>query len=357
MGEKGDLSNRIEKMQLTPREEKLFCCMVRSFILEAKPIGSRYLSKWGGIELSAATIRNVMADLEEKGLIAQPHTSAGRIPTDKGYRFYVDSLMLMDVLTKTEQEAIITDLVSDSKDIDAILENSSRALGNISSLLGVVLAPRFYQGVFEKMELVDISANKLLVVLKVKSGLVKTILMEISLDLRSDQLDETARILNERLSGLTLLEIKQSIDRRMQDLPEGDMGLVKLFVESADSVFNFSSDNHFHVCGTENIIKQPEFYDRERIRKILQLLDQKEILVQVLNDQGAKEGVSIIIGEENREALMKSCSFITASYNLGDVTGTLGVIGPTRMDYEKVSALVNYISQMLPEVIRARSMV
>ena len=142
-------------MQLTQREEAVFCSIVRNFILEAKPIGSRFLSKWCGMEVSPATIRNVMADLEEKGLITQPHTSAGRIPTDKGYRYYVDSLIKVDELSRQERELIQFNLQSATKDIETILENSSKALGNISSLLGVVLAPRFYQGIFEKLELIE----------------------------------------------------------------------------------------------------------------------------------------------------------------------------------------------------------
>ena len=344
-------------MELTQREETVFCSIVRNFILEAKPIGSRFISKWCGMEVSPATIRNVMSDLEEKGLIIQPHTSAGRIPTDKGYRYYVDSLMKVDTLSEKEQELIQLNLKSASKDIETILENSSIALGNISSLLGVVLTPRFYQGIFEKLELIEYSPSRILVVIKVKSGLVKTILMEIDLTLSRDQLDETARILNERLSGLTLLEIKQSIDKRMHDLSGGESTLIKLFVESADNVFNFAEHEHFHIGGTGNIIKLPEFCDQERIRKILELLDNKEILVQVLNEQGQKEGVSIIIGEENKEELMKKCSFITATYNLGDMTGTLGVIGPTRMAYEKVIALVDYMANVLPELIKSNNMV
>jgi heat-inducible transcriptional repressor len=190
----------------------------------------------------------------------------------------------------------------------------------------------------------------------VKSGLVKTILLEINHNLSREKLDETRRALNERLSGLTLLEIKHSIDKRMHDLAAGDSSLIKLFVDSADSVFNFEENDHFHVCGTGNIVKLPEFNDQGRMHKILELLDKKEILVQVLNDQGQKEGVSIIIGDENREELMKKCSFITASYNLGDMTGTLGVIGPTRMEYAKVIALVEYMAHVLPELIKSHTM-
>ena len=244
-------------MDLTQREETVFCSIVRNFILEAKPVGSRNLSKWCSINVSPATVRNVMADLEEKGLIAQPHTSAGRVPTDKGYRYYVDSLLKVDQLSKEEKEAILFNLTSETKGIETILENSSKALGNISSLLGVVLAPRFYQGVFEKLELIEISSNSILVVIKVKSGLVKTISMEISLELTRKKLEETARILNERLSGLSLLEIKYTIDKRMQDLPEGESNLIKVFIDSADSVFNFEEDTHFHVAGTGNIARQP----------------------------------------------------------------------------------------------------
>ena len=264
--------------------------------------------------------------------------------------------MEVDGLTK-QQKSIIENIINNSKDVETILEQSSRALGNISSLLGVVLAPRFYLGVFEKIELVDISNNRLLAVLKIKSGLVKTILMEIHTEFSPDKLEETTRVLNERLYGLTLLEIKNSIDRRMADVAEGDPLIIRHLVDSADTVFNFKETDHLHASGTGNIAIQPEFSDKDKISSILKLLDQKEILVQVLNDQGQKGGVSIIIGEENRQELMQTCSFITASYNLGDVTGTLGVLGPTRMEYAKVVALVQYMSQVLAQVIKDRQVV
>ncbi len=343
--------------ELTPREEQVFRYVVRSFIQNAKPVGSRYVAKQCGMDVSPATIRNVMADLEDKGLITHPHTSAGRVPTDRGYRYYVDTLMQVDDLTPQEREDILKKLSAPSADVEQILESSSRALGHISRLLGVVLAPRFYQGVFERLDLVEIADKRILVIIRVKSGLVKTILMEISSNLSRDKLEETARVLNERLHGLTLLEIKRSIDKRLADLSGGSPELVRLIVGSAESVFDVEGGAHFYVSGTGNILSQPEFVQHEQMSKILQLLDQKHVLIQLLNEQGKKEGVSIIIGEENREELMRACSLITATYNLGDVTGTLGVIGPTRMQYAKVIALVDYMAQVLRELIRERQVI
>ncbi|MCR4440184.1 MAG: heat-inducible transcriptional repressor HrcA [bacterium] len=343
--------------ELTPREEQVFRSVVRNFVQNARPVGSRLVAKQCGMDVSAATIRNVMADLEEKGLITHPHTSAGRVPTDRGYRYYVDTLMQVDDLTPQEREDIRRKLLCPSADVEQILESSSRALGNISKLLGVVLAPRFYQGIFDRLDLVEIADKRILVIIRVKSGLVKTILMEIDSNLSRERLEETARVLNERLHGLTLLEIKRTIDKRMADISEGSPDLVRLIVGSAESVFDIEGGAHFYVSGTGNILSQPEFISHEQMSKILQLLDQKHVLIQVLNEQGEKEGVSIIIGEENREELMRSCSLITATYNLGDVTGTLGVLGPTRMQYAKVIALVDYMAQVLHELIRERQVI
>ncbi|MBC7186227.1 MAG: heat-inducible transcription repressor HrcA, partial [Calditrichaeota bacterium] len=244
--------------ELTPREEQVFRSVVRNFIQNARPVGSRLVAKQCGMDVSAATIRNVMADLEEKGLITHPHTSAGRVPTDRGYRYYVDTLMQVDDLTPQEREDIRRKLLSPSADVEQILESSSRALGNISKLLGVVLAPRFYQGVFDRLDLVEIADKRILVIIRVKSGLVKTILMEIDSNLSRDRLEETARVLNERLHGLTLLEIKRSIDKRMADISEGSPDLVRLIVGSAESVFDVEGGAHFYVSGTGNILSQPE---------------------------------------------------------------------------------------------------
>jgi len=338
---------------LTQRESFILKSLVINFVNSATPIGSKFLSKANRNRLSPATIRNVMMELEEKGLVTQPHTSAGRIPTDLGYRYYVDDLMMWERLSRSEKQQISQNLrqVSD-EDVEAILEKSCEVLSRISNQLGVILSPRFYQGKFEKLELVRLSENKLLVILTITSGLVKTIMMEIRYHIQKHKLQETARILNERLSGLTLRQIRNTFQKRMSDVSYGDSNLIAQFSDSVDKIFSIQ-DDHLHLRGTQNILSQPEFADHEKIGKILELIDNQRILIRIFNDSTKQDDkISITIGQENKEELINSCSLVTAVYKIGDVTGTLGVIGPTRMKYEKVTSLVDYIAKEISNLFK-----
>jgi len=330
---------------LTQREGFILKSLVINFVNCATPIGSSFLSKANNNRISSATIRNIMMELEEKGLVAQPHTSAGRIPTDLGYRYYVNDLMLMEKLTKSEKQQIKQDLqIAANEDVEVILEKSSEVLSKISNQLGVVLSPRFYQGIFEKLELVKVSENKLLVVITITSGLVKTIIMEIKYNISQDKLEETARILNERLSGLTLKQIRNTFKNRMSNISYGDENLISQFSNAVDKIFMID-DEHVHLKGAHNIFLQPEFANQDNISKILELLDNQKILIRILNDSiSSDEKISIAIGQENKEDLIINCSLITAVYKIGNISGTIGVLGPTRMKYEKVISLVDHIA-------------
>jgi len=341
---------------LTPRERTILHSIVESFVTNAAPVGSRYLARHCGLDLSPATIRNVMMDLEERGLITQPHTSAGRVPTDLGYRVYVDSLMGVQRLTRQDRRAILERLRRVAEDADQILETASHVLGQISNQLGVVLSPRFYQGIFDRMEIVPIAERRLLVVISIRSGLVKTITMEIEGELSEKSLHQTVQVLNERLHGLTLKEIKHTIDQRLRNVSAGDEVLIQTFVASADRLFQFAEREDFHFGGTTRIVAQPEFSDQEHLQRLLSLIENKDILLHVFNQSEQEDAgrISITIGEENREELIRNCSIITTTYHMGNVTGTLGVIGPTRMNYAYVVALVEYMARVLSETLEAQ---
>ena len=338
--------NRMTENILTQRESSILKSLIINFVNCATPIGSRFLSKAFKNWLSPATIRNIMMDLEDKGLVTQPHTSAGRIPTDLGYRYYVNDIMMMEKLTKPEKQQIENDFKNvANEDVEAIVEKSCEVLSKISNQLGVVLSPRFYEGRFEKLELVKVSENRLLVIIAIASGLVKTVVMEIKYSIPSEKLEETARILNERLSGLTLRQIRNTFKNRMSDINYGDENIISQFSDSVDKIFSID-DEHIHLKGTPNILLQPEFADKERITRILELMDNQKVLIRILNDTAKDdEKISITIGQENKEELINNCSLITAVYKIGDVTGILGVLGPTRMKYEKVTSLVDYIAR------------
>lgn len=346
----------IEIMEtLSDREKLIFQSIVESFISTAAPVGSRFLSKKYKISLSPATIRNVMTDLEEKGLILQPHTSAGRVPTDKGYRQYVDSLSDFYNHDVEDAKLIIERLSLYFEDVNDLLEGASHILGEISDLLGVVMAPRFFQGSFYRIELIRISEKRLLAVIHIKSGLVRTIIMELQSEISPYLLEKTQQILNERLSGLTIEEIKKTFDARFRDIASEDAILLNLLAQSRERLFTFEEKNAFHVAGAKNIVKNPEFADAEAMRKILELMENREIIINLLTEKRQSDRVTITIGEENREDLVKSCSLITAQYDVGNRQGTVGVIGPTRMQYEKVIALVDFMSKTLEYILNNKA--
>lgn len=336
----------VESSILTQRESFLLKSLVVNFVNCATPIGSRFLSTANKNRISPATIRNVMMDLEEKGLVTQPHVSAGRIPTDLGYRYYVNDIMMLERLTKFEKLQIDNDLKNVSnEDVELILEKSCEVLSKISNQLGIILSPRFYQGKFEKLELVKVSENKLMIIITITSGLVKTIVMEIKYKMDDHKLEETSRILNERLSGLTLRQIRDTFKDRFSDISYQDDNLLSQISESVNKIFTIDDEN-IHLRGTQNIVSQPEFADPEKIARILELIDNQKILIRIFNDSNKEdEKISITIGQENKDELINNCSLVTATYTIGEVTGTVGIIGPTRMKYEKVTSLVDYIAK------------
>ncbi|MBN1352578.1 heat-inducible transcription repressor HrcA [candidate division KSB1 bacterium] len=338
-------------MELTQRESAILESVVSNFIETANPIGSRIIAKRMKLNLSPATIRNVLMDLEEKHLVHQPHTSAGRIPTDSGYRIFVDKLMKSVRLSSPEKKRIQENLKGINQSIEQILTRASKVLGEISKQLGVVLAPRFYQGIVENLQLLEISEKRILVVISIESGPVRTIIMDVKVTIDSKKLEETTRILNERLNGLTLKQIKESIDLRLQDVNEGDVGLIKLISESADELFNFDDQPEYHIGGTYHIVAQPEFSRLDRVTKTLELIEKKQnIIIQLLNAK-ARDSLSITIGGENQDRLMKDFSIITSTYQVGEVNGILAILGPTRMHYARMIALLEYMAKSMSNLL------
>jgi heat-inducible transcriptional repressor len=336
--------------ELTERERQVFLSIVQSFIDTAEPVGSRYLSKFAELNLSPATIRNVMVDLEEKGLIRQPHASAGRVPTDTGYRAYVDGMIGGIRLSPAARRSIIEQLSNFAEDVDLIIDQASHVLSNISSQLGVVLAPRFNQGRLEKIELVAVSDEKILVILTIMSGLVKTIIVEMDEKVPSQMLDAAREVLNERLHGLTIAEFQRSFTERFADLDEDSKRVLSMIRIKAEKLVGYDSPTNFHVAGAGKIIQQPEFASQERVGVILDLIDRRDLLLRVLGESESS-GVSIVIGDENKQDVMKHCSIITTTYSMDGATGTIGVIGPTRMHYAKIIGLVQFMAETLGYVL------
>ena len=336
---------------LTQREKAVLQSLIDYYIATAKPVGSRLIANKYRLGVSPATVRNTMQDLEEMGLVTHPHTSAGRVPTDKGYRLYVDTMIEPEELTNSEERQIKSEILIDYAAVENLLEQTSRVLGLISNQLGVTIAPRFDQGILTSINLIPVAEKKILVVLAVKHGLTRTVLLEAESNLKTETLEKTASILNERLCGLTLGEIKGSMEERLKEASNADPKLIRIFLESSDNLLNFTETEQLHLGGTTNIVDQPEFKDREKLRSLIELIEEKRLLAELVSAKGIKNGITITIGKEMERGEMESCSLVTSSYKAGKVAGTIGVIGPTRMRYAKLVSLVDYTAKLLSDIL------
>lgn len=346
----------MNQRNLTEREGQVLALIVQAYIHDASPVGSRTLVRRYALDLSAATIRNTMNDLEALGFIEQPHTSAGRVPTDQGYRVYVDQLMSPRTLGASERaairEAVRSEMGGASRDAATILDHTVRALGNLTHLLAVSLEPRLEKGTFEKIELVALGDRKVLAVLTISHGFLRTLVLEIEAAVEPEGLLETARLLNERLSGLPMKAIRDSATERVRDVTGVDPKVLKMILNNSEELFATpAQEGGIHYWGTPNILSMPEFADRERMLVLMEALENKEIFLRVLGRHTGDEGLTITIGEENQEGEIRYCSIVASPYLAGEVTGTVGVVGPTRMEYERLVSVVDYTAQLVSELL------
>ena len=332
--------------KLTDREESVLQSIIHHYILSAKPVGSRIIAKKYGLGLSAASIRNVMADLEDAGFLSHPHTSAGRIPTSKGYRIYVDSMMKVEKLTSLVKRKIRENVQSVDKNYDFLLAKTSQILGMISSQLGVVIGPALDEAIFDKLSLVQVSNDKLLAVLTLRAGIIKSVVVEVRLPIKNIELEETCQVINERLSGLMVKAIRASIGQRLHDINYGNPEIIRLFIESAHTFFHFDEKKIF-IGGTKNIVEKPEYNAQDKLRSIIELIEEKEVVIHLLSSSSKDDGIAITIGDDSSSDLSKTFSIVSTKFELGGHTGTLGIIGPTRMWYPKMVPLVDYAAEII----------
>jgi heat-inducible transcriptional repressor len=341
-------------VELNEREKNILRHIIQQFILTASPVGSRNITKRFDIGLSPASVRNIMSDLEESGFIDHPHTSAGRIPTDKGYRFYVDSLMDIPELHHTEKGMINKNLDANAADTDELFRITSILLSSITHQLACVSYPKLETGTLEKLQIVSLSSTRILVIVSIKSGLVKTITLELSSDIKPELIESVQILLNEKLSGLTFNEIKSTFAERFKDIEEDQKPVIRVFVDSVDKIFtDVKQTEKLVITGAKNVIKQPEFEDPQKFQSVIELIEDKDIIIHIMekSNDAAPNQVFVSIGSENQIEELQEYSFVSKDYKLGDISGTLGIIGPKRMEYSKIVAIVDYMAKMLSEVL------
>jgi heat-inducible transcriptional repressor len=344
-------------LALSDRERQVLEAVICCYVETAEPAGSRTISRRFGLGVSPATIRNTMADLEEKGFLYHPHTSAGRIPTDKAYRFYVDGLMHRgQPLPLPERDQLAEQIGERGSAIETILRRAAQSLGVLTQELGVALGPRLDQTVLAKLELVRMSSDRLILVLTLRGGVVRTIFIEIAGEIADNAIAEVQQVLNDRLGGLSLAEIRHSLGERLRDaVPRGGATeLLNIFVQEGEQLFDVSgpAEEDAVVLGQASVLAdKPEFATGERLKQLITLTETRSALAGVLRQRTTQPGVSISIGGEHGTSLLGGLTLVTAEYRAGSLTGVIGVIGPTRMPYEKVISLVSHTSSLVTELL------
>jgi heat-inducible transcriptional repressor len=346
---------------LTPRERRVLEAVIQTYVQTAEPAGSRVLSRRFGLGVSPATIRNTMSDLEEKGFLSHPHTSAGRVPTDKAYRAYVDALLNgpANAIVVAEGERLRDDIAGSTSTIENILRRAAQSLGILTQELGVALGPRLDASVLRRLELVQVGGDRLLLVITLDGGVVRTVFVEVRGRLANSAISEVSRVLNERLAGHTLRELRTSVAERLRDSstkPEA-AELLNIFVQEGDALFDAAlptAEGTVIVGQASVLASQPEFGGAENLRRLLSLTEEPARLADALrrkHQSDEKPGVSITIGTEHGDPQFDQFTVVTAEYHVGTLNGVIGVIGPTRMPYDKVISLVQHTSRLLSDLL------
>jgi heat-inducible transcriptional repressor len=342
---------------LTEREHRVLQAVIRTYVETAEPAGSHTVARRSRLGVSSATVRNTMSDLEAKGYLYHPHTSAGRVPTDLAYRFYVDTLLGQTRLSLEEERAVRLELEAGGEHgaVEHLLRHAAQVLGLLTQELGLAVAPRLEETVLERLDLLPLAQGKVLLVLALRAGRVHTVYVDVPADLAPTTLDSVARVLNERLAGHTLREIRATLPERLRDSAPADPSaevLMNIFLQSADEWLRLSDpDGSLHLGRASVLAEQPEFQRGDRLRELIELTERRELLGQVLGERIGASGLHVTIGGEHRDAALAGFTVVTSEYRVRDLKGVIGVIGPTRMSYERVIAFVESTSALISEFL------
>lgn len=346
-----------ESMQLNPRAELLLKTLIERYVIDGEPVGSRALARHAGIDLSPATVRNVMVDLEELGLVSSPHTSAGRVPTQRGYRLFVDTLLKIRPLDE-RQARVLREELSPDQDPHQLIENASHLLSEISKLAGVILVPhRDEQTTFRHIDFLGLSARRILVILVTQEGRVDNRIIVADRDYTPSELEQAANYFNDCYAGKLLVDVKQSLMSEVQQASADLQRTIKLATEMARKAFaDKGTTDELVVSGESNLMDIPDLGDIKKLRKLFDAFTAKRDLLHLLDQCLRGNGIKIFIGAESGHAALEDCSVVTASYSVGQcLVGTLGVVGPTRMAYDHVIPIVDLTARLLSAALTAQS--
>lgn len=341
--------------KLDDRKLTILNAIIRTYLETGEPVGSRTISKYTDLKLSSATIRNEMSDLEEMGFLVQPHASAGRIPTDQAYRFYVDSL----VKEKTDQAAAINSLmIAKTSKMEEILKQVVRMLAANTNYTTMISAPTARRSKVKFIQLSRLNERQLLDVVVIEGNIVKNHILDLKEDITEEQVLKLNLLLNTRLNGLTLPEINLGLISNMKVEAGIHTEVINDVLDTIADVIRAETDENMEIytSGANNIFRYPELADSQNAARLISTLEDKEELadlVKISEGKAEETGIQVYIGEESPVEAMKDCSVVTASYDLGDgLQGTIGIIGPKRMDYEKVVSSLNTLKNSLNSAFR-----
>ena len=334
-------------MELDERKTKILQAIIKNYLETGEPVGSRTISKYTDLNLSSATIRNEMADLEELGFIIQPHTSAGRIPSDKGYRFYVDAMMLEH---EKEVEQLKDVLLEKEEKLDHMLKQAAKLMAINTNYATMVTAPRSSRNVLKFLQLSRMDASHILAVIVIEGNVIKNTVIEVAESLNDETMLKLNILLNTHLNGLSVEEINLGLITALKQQAGMYGPIIEEVIDAVAETIKEDEDLEIYTSGANNIFKYPELSDNQKASDLINAFEEKQLLTQLIDDTNTegKNEIKVYIGEESPIQTMKDCSIVTANYEFGDgMIGMIGIIGPKRMDYDKVVGTIKTIKSQL----------
>jgi len=345
-------------MEMDERKRKILKAIVQDYIATAEPVGSRTISKKFDFGVSPATIRNEMSDLEEMGFIEQPHTSSGRIPSDLGYRYFVDCLMDPQVINEEEKKSINLEITNRLDEVKEVIEYTGKLISQITNLTSLVLGPKTRDSVLKNLFFLPYETGKAIMVTVKEDGSVENTIVDIGNDTSPEELQVLANVFNQKMGGTRVQDLKKGLINqiyselsRKRRLIDGMMGILERMFDDRDGEIS----EKVYLGGTLNMLNQPELRDINKVRNLFAVFEENSKLIELLHSGNDHHGLNVMIGSENPDQVFKDYSVISATYHInGEQIGSIGVLGPTRMDYGKAITIVDYMTKSLTEILTSR---
>ncbi|NPV90224.1 MAG: heat-inducible transcription repressor HrcA [Firmicutes bacterium] len=338
-------------MRIDERKQKVLEAIIKDYVATAEPVGSRTIARKYGLGVSPATIRNEMADLEELGLIEQPHTSAGRIPSQRGYRYYVDCLMEKYNLNVEERTSVSNSFARRIREIDTVLNDTGRLLSQLTSYTAIISGPKASQSSIQRIEFISLNPGKTLMVMLTDTGGAVNKVLDVPEQLTAMDLQQVSQAFNARLGEISMRGIKRTLLQEMRHELMQQRQLLMVVLDILSQYLQYGPEEKVYLGGILNILNQPEFRNVDKIKKLLTVLDEDETVRDLLGEDEGR-GIIIRIGDENKREEFQDCSVITATYEVDGHVGRLGLLGPTRMEYPKAVTLLDFITSALSDVMK-----